>query len=976
MPFIKFSARHPVSVLMAIVSVMILGGISLFFIHFDFMPKLGDRYLLMSAEFDGVSAAEMRKLVTVPLEDSISSLKGVKTISSVTRDGLSLVKLELHWNVSAKIAAVECRELIDQSYETLPHGCSKPAVKIYNPSKIESVGVMIIPRDGDLKFARYICDTDIKARFQRIDGVASVSVQGGEKEEVHVILDKEKTESLKLSLDNVAQVLSSVNFEYPAGKIKEGNKELLFKTRGLFNSEQEIENVPLSYGENGLIRIGDIGIVKNSVAEKKSFFLYEGKEAVSLQIFKKSDASPLVISRLAAGEIRKLESLYGNSLDFKIFSDQSVELKESLRQLAYSALLGVLITSAVLFLFLRKIKVALLAASIIPLTVLVSVLVLYIGGRSVNLLSVSGIAIGIGMVIDPAVIAIENLISKKIPVLKSEDVAEAVGEVSLSTIGSTLTTIVVFIPFFFLPGLTGKLFSDLSLTVIASIGSACLLSVSYIPAMLVLLFKGRKFYSDRSLRINIIEDEYKSILYKVFRKKWILTVVFVCSVFTAFFCIHGLKKELFPKTAGNYTVANIYFREGCSIGYIKKAAVVVSKKLAEKEFIKETFISGGIESDDFEKYSDPTAKKEMIRITCMTTNQKLAEACISDLFSSESFRLEFVETGNYLSQIINSDSNLSIIYSNELENLSYKLGLYSEFIKQSVPDSFVSEYVFEPDRTACARFGVSAVQASSAAHDALDGVYSAPLYKKSREIPILVKYEKKNCDSIDDLMNTTVFNGEVSVPLSALGNIRSVINEKVYYRYNRKDAKKVELSKNSMDLASECINPSKNEMDSIVKSTFFLLLVVLLLLYCVMGAQFESFLLPLLMFFAIPPAFSGAFLSLLIACKTININSIIALVVLFGTAVNNSILLYESLAGHKAMDEKNVIESCASKLRPIMITTVTTVLALVPFAVDFQGKNAQSSMAVAIIGGLVFSFVVVLIIIPPVMFACMRKGRK
>ncbi len=994
---IRFSVNHPVSVLMAVIACVFCSFISMTVIQFDFMPKMDDRFLLVSSEFDGVSASDMRKLVTIPVEDSLASLKGVKNISSTTRDSFSLVLIELQWNTESKMALTECRQIIDQCYEILPSGVSKPDVVVFNPNQTETLSVVIDVRDGNLEYARYICDNDIKGRFQRVQGVSSVGISGGDKAEIHVFLDKNKIESLRLTLDSVAQILSSSNFEYPAGTVSEGNKEFLFKTKGLFSDTDDILNAPVLYTQEGLVSLSDIGVVKAETEKKKSFYMYNGKEAICMDLYKKGDSSPLALSKSVRKEIKKLNDIYGGTLSFTLILDKSEELKKSLMQLVYSALSGIIITILILLIFLRRAGTALLASCVMPLTILFSVLVLCISGKTVNILSVSGIAVGIGMVIDPAVVTIENILRNlknetcDSSLEKSEVVIKSTQNVSLSNFASALTTVVVFVPFFFLPALTGKLFSDMAVAVISSICFASVLSLTFVPACMALFLRYDLLKEKDGLDLSSVENSYSSLLSRVFSTKVFVPFVLVLCLALGVVFVKFLDKEIMPKSSSRYTSATILYKEGTLLETIMRDSANLTDELKKYKFIEAISISGGIEDDNIKLLSDFSIRKEMLRITCRTKNERKCGKVLASLFSGGDYEIFFDESKDLLSQILSVDYDSRILSDESPEKLNEKLDSLEKdpqaFVSEIVPKSMVWEYVFTPDRTACARFGVSAVQGATLARNTLEGVYASPLYKKGREIPVLISYPKQAKSSVSELENTAVILGETYIPLSALGNIGYEKSEKILYRYNRKDSKKIrfaeELGKGKEQREKNTAwktesfyglsNPGREELDDLLSSSTFLLLVVLLLLYCVMGAQFESFLIPILMLLAIPPAFTGAFMALLVFGHTINLNSIIALVVLFGTSVNNSILLYEAILSQKMICVDSVISASVSKLRSILITTLTTICALIPFSVDINHTNTQASMSVAIIGGLVMSFVIVLFVVPPVLHFALSK---
>lgn len=975
---INFCVKHPLSVLMTVIAVVLCGFICAFSINVDFLPQVGERYLLVSTRFEGIPATEMKKLVTVPIEDSSASLKGIKTIESVTRDGISLITIELHWNTDIDLALIECREIIDSCYESLPTGCSKPLVKIYNPNQGETFKLCIESLDNDLKYCRYITQNDIKSRLQRIDGVASVSVTGGVEEEVHVIVNKSKMEAAGISLQNISDVIAEANFEYPAGVIVEGNKELVFKTNGLYKNIQEIENTPISNTDEGLIRLSDIGYAEDSVKEQETFFTYNGKESICIGITKKTDASPVSVSKNIKSEIDNLNYLYGNYFTFKLINDESIQLLSAIKNLVLSAIAGILITIILLTLFFKTAKTSLLAASMIPLSIIFSLIVLAIFGRTINILSLSGIAVGIGMVVDPATVVIEN-IHKNIK--KSENietiVVKSTEEVTLSSIGSSLTTIVVFIPFFFLSGLTGKLFKDLAISVIASISFSCILALTYIPAIYVLIFKHSQKKIDSGIKIDKLESLYNKSLSFIFEKKLLLLLSLSGIFIAGIFLVLILKKELFPKNYSNVVTAYLYYAEGTPVDKIKDDAVNLYNELDLHPEISNISISGCIDSENYDKLSNPKFRNECMQISFFTSQTKVSESLLKKLlpFITKNFE---VNTGNdILSSIMKLEKDNYLITGDDEESVLNKAR--SLFISgdEIIPESIVKENVFHPDRAACSRFNIRTINTAIISHNTLEGIYSTYMYKAERKLPVRIMFPKGQINTVEQLLETNIVLGENSIPLKALGNIESETNEKILYRNNRKDAKILHLANSrTIPVSQDIISIEKIHLEELFGNAIILLGIIIFLLYFVMGAQFESFIIPLFMMLALPPAFSGAFIGLFIFNQTININSIIALVVLFGVSVNNAIILYEAIKELKKADKKNVIKACVGKLRVILLTTLTTVFALLPFAIDPLHKNSQSSMAIAIMFGLVVSLIIILYAIPPILEYTMSKRKK
>ena len=973
--FIKFSIKHPVSVLMILLTFIICSFIALNLIQIDYLPKFQDRFLLISAEYNGIPAEQMKKLVTKQLEDSAASIKGLKNITSVTRDGLSLIQVELRWNTDPEFALTETRQIIDQCYEILPTGCSKPNVKIFNPYSNESAKIVIIPKDGNLEYARYLTKNSFKPSIQRLNGIASVTLSGGETSEVQIIVDKIKAESLGLQLSSIAQIIRYSNFEYPSGNIQEGNKEFIFKTDGLIKNIEEISDIPVSAEEDKLIKLSDFATVQYGKEERETFFTFNGNECISLSIIKKSDTSPLTVSKELKSLLSELNEMYGSDFEFKLISDLSTQLIDSIKQLILSLLIGSLITVIILVIFFRKLIIAFLVASIMPLSILSAILVLTIFNRSLNIISISGIAIGIGMVIDASIVLIENFYSK-IKLLNNENyetiVYESTKEVSLSSVGSALTTIIVFIPFFFLSGLTGKLFLDLAIAVITSISFSCILSLSYIPSVLILLCKHQCNFSNKIISLKIIENKYHSFLQKILHNIKIIPIILITILLSGFALIKVLKIEMMPKTYSPYITAEIFFDETSTFNSLIENTKYFTSKIADnKNFIWYT-VEGGIETDSYNILIDPKQHKERLLINCKVKNIEEAVTFFEAILKSENITYNIYNNKNILEQILDLNVSKNIICSeneNDLKNVLKKFNPSNIY-----PDSIVKEYVFEPNRNICARYNISASQGAQTAFEILEGCDAGIFYKDGKKINIKVKYPDATFTNKQQVLQTMVSTNESSIPLGLLGNLVYKDNEKIFYRYNRCEAK-ISEDTNLLNFINtkEIINPNQETINELIKNSCLLIIIVILLLYCIMGAQFESFTIPVLMMFALPPAFTGAFLFLLIFNQTININSIIALVVLFGTSVNNSIIIYENIKDEKIINIDNVCNASTQKFRSILITTLTSICALIPFSIDPLHKNAQSSMSIAIIGGLLFSFIIVLITVPAILYKNLKK---
>ncbi|MDR1971762.1 MAG: efflux RND transporter permease subunit [Treponema sp.] len=991
---IRFSACHPLSVLSVLGGLVMLGITCVFVIPLDFLPLMEERFLIVGAEYPGVTAEEMRTMVTIPLEDAFAALGGLKSLSSVSREGLSLLRIELHWGIDTDLALAESREIIDLCYEGLPSFCSKPKVSRESGNGKDSITIILVPMDGDLRYGRYIAETDIKPRLQRLGGAAGVTVSGGEEEEIHVRFQKSGLESRGLDLSSAAGIIAAANFEYPGGTIREGDLEYTVKTSGLYRNLEELKNTPLSWDQGSLLRVGDIAEVERKSGRRDSFFLYRSAgagisraaECIRIGVRKGQDSPPLPLSRQVKKEIENLALLYSPWYRFEIAEDLSDQIVESLRSLLFSALAAVLSAGLVVFIFLRSVKLSLVVTGVIPLSALAAVLSLAISGRSLNLMSLSGMAIGIGMVIDAGVVAVEQIDGE----LRTwdgarwpEPVIRGAGAVALSSGASALSTVIVFVPIFVIPGLLGELFSDLAAAVISSISFSCLLSFTYIPAV-VSLMKPKTLAGESGRLTGGLEARYRRILRFLFRRPRFALLPLGACLAAGLLCLGLSEFTLLPELPGSSVSFELSFPAGTALEKMRRVALELSRGLEEIKEIEALEISGGLEKDDYPRLVQPAVIPEKIRFTAHGRGKG---AALRDLIAAHFTRTPYIPAfgggRDILAEALNMGDAENLVRGESpagvraaAEALLAELegeGGAEQFPGAGASSGFAphamrTSSAFIPDRLALARFSLNAQYVAQIARDVLEGIRES-YYEGGRELPLVIKLREEDLRSPQELGETMVSIESGAIPLRFLGGMEEEQGEAALYRYNRRDAKVFSFPlPRALGEQFSVLSPKGEETEEMIRTGLVLLAITLVLLYLSMGAQFESFLIPLILLLAIPPSFAGAFILLLVTGVKPDINSMIALVVLFGISINNSILLYESCVSPAAADRGMriplIIRNCSKKLRAILITNITTLAALIPFAFDPFAVNTQASLSIALLGGLSLSLVLVLLIVP------------
>lgn len=1011
---ISFSVHHPVSLVSVLLALCLWGVFSCCTLEADFVPELSQREILVSAKYEGLDPFDMERLVTQPLEEGLAPLKGLKSVDSVTRSGLSLIMLELHWGTDLDLALVECRELVDLCYGQLPSRCEKPQVSL--PSSLgAAMLVAIVPKDGDLRYGRYLVENDIKGRFQRLETCGGVKITGGEKEEVQVLVDYDAMEAKGVSLGFISEKIAASNFQYPAGTIREGERELLVKTEGLYKNLQEIEAMPLLYEDFGLVRLGDVAQVAMGSQEKESFFLYEGKAALCLSIAKAGDASPVALSRQVQDEIHQLSQHYGDFYDFVVIKDLSQEVTSSLVSLAISCGVGVVVAAAVILYFLRCWKVSVLLSSLIPLCTLQVMLVLSLAGRTMNLMSLCGMAVGIGMVVDAGAVVLENLNKKLVNFSRSKSdhhgqffskdelqelIVAGTAEVALSNTGSALTTGAVFLPLFFLDGLLGELFLDLALAVMAAILASWLLSLSYIPALYQFNAEKNNFHQGEGALafrktpelVARLEKTYQGLLEKVMKRRRLVVLPVAGSLMLTAISLVFLDYQLLPEIHQELLQVQVTFPAGTTLSSMEGVVLQMNEAL-EESGIQQVAIFGGLEASDYESLAQPQQNQQVVQLLFRPPkNMKLDGKAVEGLLAGRGLKVALLENQDILSQVLNlkEKSYLVTLHSSggNRDTLEKKLSVLADFnlvpplvqenSGENPEEGFGTQLVFQPDGLATSRFFTNGMEVALAANQLVAGVESAPFYQEGRRIPVRVKLSSGHQLSSSELAAMNVQLEKLRLPLGLLGSFTEKPAQEILYRSNRQPAVIVyhnealdavshgEVQKLAFQQDLKLLDLHHQESQEMVGNGTVLLVVALLLLYFIMGAQFESFLIPLLLLAALPPAFGGALALTWVSGHVFSMNTVIALVVLFGTAVNNSIILYESILQQGGFSVGSIVKAAVSKLETILVTNLTTIFALVPFALDPTGTNSQASLAVAIVGGLGLSMVCVLVIIPVV----------
>jgi multidrug efflux pump subunit AcrB len=503
---INLFVRRPVTVIMLLTALIITAIFSIFTLPVNRLPEFSIPRVTVETIYPGMAANEIRSLVTIPLEDSLSPIKGLERIRSISRDNRSLISLDFRWGTDPMAASVLVREAVDAVYPGLPEGVKKPTVTSGDNGNEAHAVIAVSSHNGNGEFARKLAEYEIQARLRKIDGVGSVIIVGGETIEENISLDVHRIAALGLSPSDFSGLLSQETANIPAGNARDDNMELVIVSSGKPDSILSLSQIILPIGSGGL-KVEDAGDIFSSPVRRESLFVYNGKEATGLEIYRRPGADPLRLSREIKKTLDESASLFSRDAFIELVIDSSYSLISGLTGLLFSAFLGAAAVIIVLLLFIRRLKCSLLAALSIPVSIAAGICVLSITGRSLNSMSLSGLAIGIGLVSDISVLVI-NLLNRSFGKRESSPLPEEIGNkiatIAGSSAASTLTTALVFLPVLMIPGPLGSLFGDIAIALTASVTAGWLYAQFCLPSLFLLFFGPPKSANKNKQKINKI----------------------------------------------------------------------------------------------------------------------------------------------------------------------------------------------------------------------------------------------------------------------------------------------------------------------------------------------------------------------------------------------------------------------------------------------------------------------------------------
>ena len=1025
---INIFVRRHVTVIMILAAIIIAAVFTIFKMPINRLPEFSIPRVTVETIYHGMAADEIRAMVTIPLEDGLSPIKGLERIRSVSRDNSSIISLDFRWGIDPMTASVLVREAVDAVYPGLPEGVRKPSVTSGGAENETHAIIAVSSHNGNAEFARKLAEYELTARLRKIDGVGSVVLVGGEIPEEKLSLDVPRLAALGISPSDFIQILSRETINIPAGNAREGNMELVVVGYGKPDSVSSLSQIVLPVGD-GTLRVADAGELSSSAAKKKSIFVYNGKSAAALEIYRRSGADPLRLSKDIEKALNEAVSLFSRDAQIELIADSTPSLISGITNLLVSASLGAAAVIIVLLIFIKRFKYSILASLSIPFSAAAGICILFITGRSLNSMSLGGLAMGIGLVSDISVIILDLLhraFGNRSLTPEHEEIGNKAFSIAGSSVASTLTTAIVFIPIIMLPGALGNLFGDLAIALSVSVAAGWFYAQFCLPSLYRLFFGSSIIVNSNStsvfhkskililinnllnnflsvFRNGSLERKYSSFLSSLLRRpgKFYTVTAFIV-ILSSVTILSKPVVFINPDNAEEIWVS-VIFPPGTLLDSPENFSLYATKKISGLPFVKTVYGKAGAEEADINRRADIDYKKEELILRCALEKGIKPERALNEI--KEIFSRIVSQQNDQVSYSVYfpkdraetllglSSANTYVIKGNDREELQERIEIAeSAFNSASIDVNFKPrgkrpELRLFPNREAAAFLSISAAQIAETLYILNEGVVASRLELNGRPRDVSVtgnigefygvsnKLRQNNLqtDPIQLLEQTPIRTSQgKTVFLGSLGRIERKNAEASLARLDRSDAIYADISPNT-ELPSSVKKITERADDSAFSryrnSLVLFVLLVLILLYMAMGAQFESFLLPLILMMTIPLSLAGAGPALLIAGSNIDSGAVLGLTALFGLVVNNSLILYE-ISEQKIRAGFNpaaaVFCGARERLQAILITMLTTIFALLPLIFS-PLANSQKSMAAAMLGGLAASTILSLFAIPSVL---------
>lgn len=1059
----KLAVQRPITFMMISIILIGFGLYGLNNLRLNLYPDVSFPTITVYSTYEGVAPEDIETLITRQIEEQVGSISGVRRVRSLSSQGASVVKLNFNWGTDLFVAETEVRKRLDMIRRGLPDDVDQPIVFSYDPNDEPILVLALTSSTRSPRELRTLATRQIEQRIERIEGIASAETAGGFDRQINVRLNNAQMRTFNLDVSDISNRLSQENVQVPAGELTEGETVFSLRTIGDFRNIEQIRNSIVSSTEGGNpIYLKDIASVEDGIAQPIGNVRVQGNDGVIMNIYKQSDSNVVTSAGGVVAALGDIRNVLPGDVSLEILTNRADFISMSIENLVFTGLQAVVLVIIMLLLFLRSGRSALIVAITIPISIIATFSIMDFSNVSLNIISLSGLTLAVGLVVDNAVVVLENIFRFKEDGSDGKEAATmGAQEVSTPVVVSTITTLVVFLPILFVPGIAGLLFRDMALTISFALIVSVLVAITLIPVLSSRIFESDLIKSDKkdparnllnkilvwrrqnivtrilslplfvlyvivwpflkvwaliarstkslftdkvapwlSRKFDQLESAYKRALNRALGKSgWVIAGAFglLLASLPIFYLLGG---EFFPEVDENFIILDVQREPGVSLieleRTIAQVEAIVEEEIPEARLVVSDYgDKTGIEGADNPGGNQGRVRVELVPVEERSrSQQEITTLILEALTVVPGANIRQVredplspdgETG-LIVQIFGFDQELKKALAEQaMANIRDVDGIVSVF---SSADQGRPELRVEMDRERISRVGMTTSQVATALSNSVQGDIATTFVDQGIEFEVLVEVdpiERAQSTALQDLQIQTP-NGEW-MPLKNLARINRYTGPSNIIRINQERMVELEAELGSLDLktASEEINASLSAMnwpegyryelggssEEQQESFGFLMIAFLIagiLTYMVMASQFESLVEPLIIIVTIPLALTGVLLMLWFTGTPVSVTAMVGLVLLTGIVVNNGIVMIDYIKilqsrGQNRFDA--ILNGASRRLRPILMTALTTILAMVPLALQLgAGAETWSPMARAVIGGLFMSTLLMLFAVP------------
>lgn len=1017
MSLVGGSVRRPIGTIVVFLAIVLLGVVSTRELAIDLMPEVDMPRITVTTAYEGVAPQDIETLLTRPIEQAVSTVDGVDRIESTSTEGLSRVQLQFAWGMDLDAVVSDVRAQLERIRAELPEEADPPNVLKFDLSSA-SIAHLGLSGSGDARRLRYLAEEDLTRRLEAIPGIAKVDPRGGRRREIRIELARERLTALSISVSDVSAALARENRDVSAGDMLASGQEVVIRTRGEFQAVEEIGDTIVAQRQGRPIALRELGRVEDGVQEVRDQLWVDDVPGIRLIVSKQSDANTMEVVKDLRAEIDAINHDYEGRAHLTILRDSGLFIEQAVAGVRDAALLGGGLAVLVLFAFLREWRTTLVVASTIPVSVLATLALMHFLGITLNLVSFGGLALGVGMLVDNAIVIVESIHSKREAGLGAVDAA-IVGtrEVASAVVAGTLTTVAVFAPVVFLGGFTGIFFRQMALVVCFALGSSLAVALTLVPSVSALILrKPLHVHTSDGVRQGLLERAYGGVLRATLRRPRLLVAVAALLVASSGLLVDRLPTELMPQTDEGRIGISVELPAGTPLtetaATMQQVADTVRGVLTEGELEHIVAVAGP------ESWWKPAgSNKGSLDVLLVDKGRRqrgqdeiivaIREA-LGDLPGAD-IRVT-PESGNLL---------LRVMRGGKEDRLVIQVIGHDPLVAEQLADALRARAAEVPgvvyarldrergqlertllvDRARLGDLGLGASEVADTIEHYVLGRVATRLRDGGEEYDMRVVLREEDRERLEQLADLPIaIPGGGAVPLGQVARIEKSVGPASLAREDQERVLGVGIGIAERDLGSVA-----SDLEAIVgdvavpegfevrlggefreqQETFSRLLLggilALFLVYAAMAVQFESLRDPLIVMSSVPFALVGVVAILLATGTSMNMQSALGVIVLVGIVVNNAIVLIDRInqlrEDHGLGLGSAVVQGATARLRPVLMTTLTTLLGLVPLALGLgEGSELQAPLGRAVVGGLTTSTLVTLLVVPALYLLSHRAG--